>query len=415
MDWHLRAVPFGQLPYSAGVSVELATQPGKSEAVIRTLYAITSEYGQGFAHQVRRLLRLGRQRFDLELGVLSQIDGQCYRILHAVAPKDFGLTEGDEFDLGITPCSLTMAAAEPVAFEHMGQTHETHPAYTSFRLESYIGVPVVVDGQPYGTLNFSSPVARSRRFDAVDVDALKLMGYWIGAELSRRKRVQALHSANLELEAFGRAVSHDLRSPLTAAQGFLEAFLSDHGPGLGREAHEDLDGVRQSLLRMGSLIEGMMSLYRLSTHQPSRESVELIAMAREIAAGLEAVEPERQVEWVFPSSLPVNGDPRLLRSLLENLLGNAWKYSASRAVARIELGRDESSEQLQLFVRDDGEGFAMDHAERIFEPFARLSASALGDGLGLATARRIVQSHGGRIWAESEPGEGATFRFTLGW
>ncbi|MEM7158633.1 MAG: GAF domain-containing sensor histidine kinase [Myxococcota bacterium] len=388
---------------------------GKSEAVIRTLYAITSEHEQGFDHQLRRLLRLGCERFDLDIGVLSNIRGERYTIVHVVAPPSLSLSDGDEFELGVTPCSLTLRAEGPITFENMGQTHETHPAYTSFRLESYIGVPITVDGECFGTLNFSSPEPRARHFDEVDVDALQLMGQWVGTELARRRRLDDLRAANTELEAFGRAVSHDLRSPLTAAIGYVDIFRKEHEASLDDEAKEDLTQLRASVMRMNTLVEGMMGLFRLSSAEPARESVDLSAIAMEIAERLKVQNPARRVEWSIADGLHAVGDRALLHSLLDNLLRNAWKFSASETPARIEVGRNEGEGAACFYVRDNGVGLPPGKAERIFEPFVRLDDDAPGDGLGLATARRIVRAHGGKIWARSAPEGGTTFSFTLDW
>ena len=385
----------------------------KSEEVIRTLYAVTSEHEQGFDHQVRRLLKLGC--FDLDIGVLSHVHDQRYEIVHVVAPDTLSLSDGDEFDLGITPCSLTLRADGPIAFENMGQTHETHPAYTSFKLASYIGIPIVVDGRCFGTLNFSSPQPRTRRFDEIDVDALKLMASWLGTELTRRRRLDELRAANAELEAFGRAVSHDLRSPLTAAIGYVDVFRNEHHSSLDPQAKEDLEQLRVSVLRMGTLVEGMLGLFRLSSTEPEQESVDLSAVAQSIATRLKVQDPSRNVQWEIADGLDVVGDPALLHSLLDNLLGNAWKFTASQSPARIELGRGEHEGRSCFFVRDNGVGLPSEAAQRIFEPFVRLDDDAPGDGLGLAIARRIVRAHGGRIWASSTPDQGTTFSFTLGW
>lgn len=334
--------------------------------------------------------------------------------MHAIAPETLGLSDGDEFALGITLCNLTLAANGPVALEHIGQTHAKHPAYAAFRLESYIGIPVEVDGVRFGTLNFSSPVPRTRSFDEIDIDALQLMSSWVGGELSRRRRVQALQSANAELEAFGRAVSHDLRTPLSAALGYVDLFVEEHGASLSQAGFEDLNRVQESIERMQTLVTGMLGLFRLSSDTLDRKPLDLAPMAERVLADLRAAHPGRAVEQTVAASLPATGDARLIRSLLDNLLGNAWKFSSSRSVISIEVGEEDREGETYFFVRDRGVGFSMDFAHEIFEPFRRLSDQVPGDGLGLATVRRIVRVHGGNIWAESQLGVGTTFYFTLG-
>ncbi|WP_108650123.1 diguanylate cyclase [Dongshaea marina] len=167
-----------------------------SEKVIRTLYKITSDYEHGLAHQVQELLKLGCERFDLEIGILSHCEDNVYTVLHCHCPEQVPLNPGDQFDFEETYCSITLNANAPTGFEHMGESdYNTHPAYKKFQLESYIGIPVFLKGETYGTLNFSSPVPRERKFSEIDIDALKLMGIWIGNELERHQRQLELESS----------------------------------------------------------------------------------------------------------------------------------------------------------------------------------------------------------------------------
>lgn len=158
----------------------------ENERVIRNLYKITSNHNMGFPHQVRELLAMGCERFGLEIGILSNIAGENYRIVHQVSPESVPLVDEAEFNLPETYCAITLAENKPVFFEHVANSKiRNHPAYAAFALEAYFGVPVVVDGEVYGTLNFSSPFPRKRKFSQIDIDALQLMAIWIQAELSR--------------------------------------------------------------------------------------------------------------------------------------------------------------------------------------------------------------------------------------
>lgn len=172
----------------------------ESEKVIRALYQITSDHNKGFEHQVTQLLKLGCERFNLDLGILSAINGNDYKVVYNVSPPEIGLENGARFDLDRTYCSVTMQANGPVGFEHVKE-HEmsSHPAYLDFGLESYIGTPVYVDDKVYGTFNFSSPHPRQRKFKSVDLDALRLMASWLGAEISRQDKVRQLEEANAKL------------------------------------------------------------------------------------------------------------------------------------------------------------------------------------------------------------------------
>ncbi len=234
-------------------------------------------------------------------------------------------------------------------------------------------------------------------------------------EVLVRQRTAHLDAINRELEAFTYAVSHDLRAPLRAVYGFCRALAEDYGEELDQRANDYLDRVCHAAERMGQLIEDLLNLSRISRGELRREDVDLTTLAREVAAELQEREPKRSVQFVIAEGLAARGDPRLLRVVLENLLGNAWKFTANRPQARIEFGAQEKQGQRVFFVRDNGVGFDMAYAEKLFVPFQRLHSPSKfeGSGIGLATVQRIIHRHGGRIWAEGEPERGATFYFTL--
>ena len=235
--------------------------------------------------------------------------------------------------------------------------------------------------------------------------------------LDRRvqERTAELHAANRELDAFAYAVSHDLRAPLRAMNGFSQALLEDFGPGLPEGARQHLDEILRGSRRMGELIDGLLLLSRSTRGELRHEAVDLSALAARVAADLGRAEPARRVDWHIAPGLTASGDPRMIEVLLSNLLGNAWKYTAGRADARIEFGRGPAPDDDAFFVRDNGAGFDPRHAGRLFQPFQRLHREDEfpGLGIGLATVHRIVSRHGGAIRASSAPGAGATFRFTL--
>jgi light-regulated signal transduction histidine kinase (bacteriophytochrome) len=220
--------------------------------------------------------------------------------------------------------------------------------------------------------------------------------------------------ANQELEAFSYSVSHDLRAPLRAIDGFSEALLQDYGGTLNDEGRGYLERVRSAAQRMAHLIEDLLGLSRITRAPLRRESVNVTAMGRQILAELREREPQRRVESIVAEDLVATADARLLAVVLENLLGNAWKFTAKQPVAQIEVGRDERVSA--FFVRDNGAGFDLKQAAKLFTPFQRLHAETEfeGTGIGLATVQRIVARHGGRIWAEASSGHGAAFFFTLG-
>jgi signal transduction histidine kinase len=225
---------------------------------------------------------------------------------------------------------------------------------------------------------------------------------------------EELAAANRELSMFSTSAAHDLRSPLRAINGFATALLEDHGDALADEAKAQLHRVIEGAVRMATLIDALLALSRVTRLDVKRERVDLAEIAHSILDRLHALEPTRIVERdITPSPLIAWGDAGLLRVLLENLLGNAWKFTRNRPRARIELTRIDID---TYRVRDNGVGFDLAHADLLFEPFRRLHREEEfpGTGIGLATALRVVRRHGGRIWAEATVGEGAWFSFTLG-
>jgi signal transduction histidine kinase len=230
-----------------------------------------------------------------------------------------------------------------------------------------------------------------------------------------RDRTAQLETANKELESFSYSVSHDLRAPLRALDGFSRALLEDYDAVLDDEGREHLNRIRAASQHMGALIDDMLNLARVSRAELRRAPVDLSALARLVADDLRRREPERDLEFVIAPDLRTSGDARLLRVLLENLLQNACKFTSQRQAARIECGRSSDNGAAAYFVRDNGVGFDMTYAHKLFRAFERLHTEDEfpGTGIGLATVHRIVQRHGGRVWAESEPQRGATFYFTL--
>jgi len=229
------------------------------------------------------------------------------------------------------------------------------------------------------------------------------------------QRTAQLEAANEQAEAFAYSVSHDLRAPLRAIDGFSLALLEDYGDHLDSDGRGYLRRVRAASQRMGQLIDDLLKLSRLTRDEMRHEAVDLSALTREIATELQQAQPGRRVEFVITPGLVTTGDARLLRVVLANLLGNAWKFTAKRSQARIEFGLVEVEGQPAYFVRDDGVGFDMTYAGKLFGAFQRLHTATEfeGNGIGLATVRRVVQRHGGRVWATGTVDKGATFYFTL--
>lgn len=225
---------------------------------------------------------------------------------------------------------------------------------------------------------------------------------------------ESLARANRELEAFTASVSHDLRSPLTTIAG-QAGLLEISMPNASEEQRRRLSKIQSSVKQMSDLIDALLALSRISRHTLHRETIDASALAQTIVNDLRQSEPQRDVEFTIQPGLQVHGDRRLIGDLLRNLIGNAWKFTAKTSPARIELGGSAVGHMATLYVRDNGAGFDMAHAQKLFRPFHRLHSAAEfdGSGIGLATVARIVERHGGRVWAEAKPHEGAVFYFTL--
>jgi len=236
---------------------------------------------------------------------------------------------------------------------------------------------------------------------------------------SRRRladEIEAHKKTMADLEAYNYSVSHDLRAPLRHILGFSEMLAEGSGEALDEKGKKNLLRVREAAQRMSQLLDDLLRLSRITQAHVRRQPVDLSALAHQVLAQLRAREPERQVELTIQPDLQVNGDEGLLRIALENLLGNAWKFTGKKAQPHIEVGARREGPRTVYFVRDDGAGFDPQYADKLFHPFRRLHSGDdfPGTGIGLALVHRIVAHHGGMIRAEAEPGQGATFSFSLG-
>jgi PAS domain S-box-containing protein len=239
----------------------------------------------------------------------------------------------------------------------------------------------------------------------------------LNQDLEKRiaERTSQLESANKELEAFSYSVSHDLRSPLRSIDGFSQALLEDYSDKLDADGQNYLRRVRLATQRMGELIDDILNLSRVSRFDLKRKPVDLTLIARQIIQDLHDSQPNRTVEFVAPASIVVNADENMVKILLNNLLGNAWKFTERHPAARIELGESTERGKPAYFIRDDGAGFEMAYVDKLFGAFQRLHSNNdyQGSGIGLAIVKRIVHRHGGEVWAQGAVEKGATFFFML--
>ncbi len=261
------------------------------------------------------------------------------------------------------------------------------------------------NGKFYGRVVLATDITQRKRAEAELKRAL--------SELEQSS-VQ-LTATNKEMETFSYSVSHDLRSPLRSIDGFSQALLEDYNEKLDDNGQDYLKRLRGASQKMGELIDGLLKLSRLTRSEMHEEPVDLSSLAEEVSTRLQETQPKRRTKFVIDKGLTVNGDPQLLRVLIENLFGNAWKFTGKKRQAKIEFGSSNNNGKQTYFVRDNGAGFDMTYADKLFGAFQRLhdNTEFPGTGIGLATVQRIINRHGGTIQAEGAEGKGATFYFTL--
>jgi signal transduction histidine kinase len=337
-------------------------------------------------------------------------NGRCYYADEdAIGP----LWKGLRFPMTSCISGWAMLHREPVVIEDIyADSRIPHDAYRPTFVKSLAMMPIrMIDpigaiGAYWATTNKPTDEQLRLLQALADSTSIAVANVELLQTLERRveERTAELQLANDELEAFSSAVSHDLRAPLRSVSAFAAQLREDHGDALGAP----LTKVEKAAARAQTLVTDLLGLSKVSRSPIKRSTVDVSALATEIVGELRAPSPAREVTVEIAPGLVVEGDLALVRAALENLIGNAWKYSAKRPHARIEIGRTDDG---ALFVRDDGVGFDMAQAEKLFTPFRRLhSASEFdGTGIGLATVQRIARRHGGRVWADAAPDRGATF------
>ena len=327
---------------------------------------------------------------------------------------------------GYTPGELLGEPVEILVPEHVRQAHVGHrDAFHAAPRTRPMGIGLDLLGRRKDGTTFPVEIslAPMQTDDGViGISVIRDISDRKGAEArisalneDLERRVAELGTLNRELESFSYSVSHDLRAPLRSIDGFSQALLEEYEGALDDQGRDYLRRIRAATVRMGDLIDDLLTLSRVTRREIRRERVDLSALARGIAQQLARSDETRRAEFTIASDLAASGDAQLLRVALENLLGNAWKFTSKEPVARIELGVGQQDGHRVYFVRDNGVGFDMAYSAKLFGAFQRLHREAEfpGTGIGLATVHRIVTRHGGRVWAEAEIGKGATFYFML--
>jgi signal transduction histidine kinase len=367
--------------------------------------------------------------------VLRDGDRCFYADEDAIAP----LWKGQRFPMSACISGWAMLNARAAVIKDIYQDARIpHDAYRPTFVKSLVmtpirtAAPVGAIGVYWAKLHDTSPVELELLRALADSTSVAMESVDLLSNLEKRvsERTQELHQRsaeleilNRELDAFSYSVAHDLRSPLNAIGGFSQALLDGQGPNLDTVGHDQLNRIVNGVERMQALINDLLTLSKIVRAPLTREQVDLSVEAHAILASLRDGEstgraaPSKKIETVIADRLIVDGDPGLLRVVLQNLLSNAWKFTSKRELARIEVGsRLDDSGERTYFVRDNGAGFDSANAPNLFGPFQRLHTQAQfpGTGIGLATVQRIVHRHGGRIWAESAVDRGTSFYFTLG-
>ena len=352
--------------------------------------------------------------------VLRDGDMCHYADEEAIAP----LWKGQRFPMSTCISGWAMLNREAAVIEDIyADPRIPHDAYRPTFVKSLAMVPIR-SLDPIGAIgNYWAerhlPTAEEVKLlrALADATSVALENVRMYSEMEQRvqERTVALEEVNKELETFSYSVSHDLRGPLRSIGGFSQLVLDDYGSKLDENGQRFLGYINSATKRMSELIDDLLKLSRVNRGPVKHEDLQLDVLAREVVADLEGRDPQRDCAVEIASGLATRGDPRLAKVLLENLIGNAWKFTGKTAAPRIHVGRELKDGRPVFFVRDNGAGFDMQYAEKLFTPFHRLHGETEfpGHGIGLATVHRIVVRHGGRIWAEAAEGKGACFYFTL--
>ncbi|WP_345779437.1 MEDS domain-containing protein [Natrinema sp. SYSU A 869] len=382
----------------------------------QTLSRIAADPGRPFEEKLDDIFELGCERFDLEFGGLAQIDPASDSFtVEAMHGDHDRLEPGVEVPLSETYCRATVGdgtIADITDPDRSGFGNTL--AYEAFGVETYLGTRIDLENQPDRTFFFMSTDSRDREFTDAERTFHHLMAQWVTFELERRRREQALEESNERLEQFAYAASHDLQEPLRMVTSYLQLLEKRYGDAFDEDGEEFLAYAVDGAERMRDMIDGLLEYSRIETRGDPFEPVDLDPLLDDVLTDLRLQIEESNAEITVDRLPRVSGDPSQLRQVFQNLLNNAIQYSGETP-PRVHIDANRRGREWVISVRDDGIGIDPDDQDRVFTVFDRLHShdEYEGTGIGLALCQRIVERHGGDIWVDSNPGEGATFSLTL--
>ncbi len=384
---------------------------------LRVLGEITALPPSGASQRLADALALGRRHLGLGMGMISRVEGSRFTIEHHSAAAERELTDGVVWDLASTTCALVMEQGDVIAIADLARSpYADHRCTRTHRRECYIGAPIRVGGRAYGTVNFNALTPSQRQFDEGDCEFMRLLARWIGSVLEEDGIRRDLAQSNAELGQFAYVASHDLRQPLRQVSSYMSLLQRRYGDKLDGDAREFIAFAHDGALRMDRLIVDLLQFSRIGRDAKPMEPVALAAVVDEAIANLGTTIADAKGRIELQRDLPVvMGNALDLVRLFQNVIGNALKYSLPDRPPVVTITAEAGAMTHVLTVRDNGIGISPEYFDTIFGVFKRLHTldKYEGTGIGLAICKKVIDQHHGRIWVESNPGQGTAFHMEL--